>query len=142
MVPRSEVVALRTSDSLEKTLDRMRPHPFTRYPLLDPDWKTVYGTLYMATVCQRLSALEAGDVHLTDIAEPVVWGDPELPISDLIDRLQKRKQEIAMVRTDGPVLGVVTSTDAFEAIAGDLEDPADPSRDVRVSAGGEAVTSG
>jgi len=142
MVPRSEGVALRTGDSLENTLDRMRAHPFTRYPLLDPDWETVYGTLYMATVFQQLPALKAGDTHLTDIAEPVVWVDPELSISDLIDRLQKRQQEIAMVRTDEQVLGLVTSTDAFEAIAGELEDPEDPARHARVPVGEKAGARG
>jgi CBS domain containing-hemolysin-like protein len=127
MVPRSEVVALRTDTALVDTLDRMRTHPFTRYPLLDPDWTAVYGILYMATVFQHLPALDAGEIALSDIAEPVVWVEPELPISDLIDRLQNQQQEIALVRTgDSDVRGLVTSTDAFEAIAGELEDPEDP----------------
>ena len=129
MVPRSEVVALRAEDPLADTLDRMRSRPFNRYPLLQSEWETVHGTLYMTTVFQHLPALKAGTLQLPDIAEPVVWVDPELPISDLIDRLQKEQQEIALVRTGGHVQGLVTSTDAFEAIAGELEDPDDVGRD-------------
>ncbi|MFB6249096.1 MAG: CNNM domain-containing protein [Salinibacter sp.] len=125
MVPRSEVVALHTSDALHETLQEMRAHPYNRYPLLNPDWENVYGTLYMATVFQHLPELERGDATLLDIAEPVVWVDPDLPVSDLIDRLQRKQQEIAIVRTGGHVRGLVTSTDAFEAIAGELEDPED-----------------
>jgi len=125
MVPRSEVVALSTRDDLHETLQEMRAHPYDRYPLLDPDWNNVYGTLYMTTVFRHLPELERGEVTLSDIAEPVVWVDPELPVSDLIDRLQQKQQEIALVRTDGHVRGLVTSTDAFEAIAGELEDPGD-----------------
>jgi CBS domain containing-hemolysin-like protein len=128
MVPRSEVLALSTRDALEETLHRMRAHPYNRYPLLDPDWDHVYGTLYMTTVFRHLPALEAGEAQLTDLAEPVVWVDPELPVSDLIDRLQRQQQEIALVRTAGHVRGLVTSTDAFEAIAGELEDPGDVGR--------------
>ena len=128
MVPRSEVVALRTTDDLHETLQEMRAHPYNRYPLLDPDWETVYGTLYMTTVFRHLPELERGDTTLTDLAEPVVWVDPELPISDLIDRLQQKQQEIALVRADGHTRGLVTSTDAFEAIAGELEDPGDVGR--------------
>jgi CBS domain containing-hemolysin-like protein len=128
MVPRSDIVALRTGDPLGETLDRMRARPFNRYPLLEPDWESVHGTLYMTTVFRRLPELKAGTLQLADIAEPVVWVDPELPISDLIDRLQKEQQEIALVRADGHVRGLVTSTDAFEAIAGELEDPDDVGR--------------
>jgi CBS domain containing-hemolysin-like protein len=131
MVPRSEVVALTTTDDLHETLHRMRAHPYNRYPLLDPDWETVYGTLYMTTVFRHLPELERDDTSLTDLAEPVVWVDPELPISDLIDRLQKKQQEIAIVQTEGHVRGLVTSTDAFEAIAGELEDPGDVGREPR-----------
>ncbi len=129
MVPWSKVVALSTSDDLHEALQEMRAHPYNRYPLLDPDWTDVYGTLYMTTVFRHLPELERGDMALPDIAEPVVWVDPELPISALIDRLQQQQQEIALVRTDGDVRGLVTSTDAFEAIAGEIEDPGDVGQD-------------
>jgi CBS domain containing-hemolysin-like protein len=128
MVPRSEVVPLYTTDTLHESLQEMRAHPYDRYPLLDPDWDNVYGTLYMTAVFRHLPELERGDTTLIDIAEPVVWVDPELPVSDLIDRLQKKQQEIAIVRAEGHARGLVTSTDAFEAIAGELEDPGDVHR--------------
>jgi len=128
MVPRSEVVALSTGEDLHEGLQKMRAHPHNRYPLLDPDWDTVYGTLYMTTVFRHLPALESGDATLADVAEPVVWVDPGLSISALIDRLQNQQQEIALVGSDGHVRGLVTSTDAFEAIAGELEDPGDVGR--------------
>jgi len=129
MVPRSEVVALHAPDDFRENLHRMRTHPHNRYPFLDPGWENVYGTLYMATVFRHLPELEQGGTTLRDVAEPVVWVDPELPISDLIDRLQKRQQEIALVRAEGRPRGLVTSTDAFEAIAGELEDPSDVERE-------------
>ncbi len=125
MVPRSDVVALSTTNDLHESLEEMRTHSYSRYPLLDPDWDHVYGTLYTKTVFRHLPELESGDTSLANIAEPPVWVDSELPISDLIDRLQQKQQEIAIVRTDGHVRGLVTSTDAFEAIAGELEDPGD-----------------
>jgi CBS domain containing-hemolysin-like protein len=125
MVPRSEVVALHTPDALHESLQEMRAHSYDRYPLLDPDWDNVYGTLYMTAVFRHLPELERGETTLADIAEPVVWVDPELPVSALIDRLQQQQQEIALVRAEGHIRGLVTSTDAFEAIAGELEDPGD-----------------
>lgn len=132
MVPRSEIVALSTTVDLHENLNRMRANPYERYPLLGTGWEDVYGTLYLTTVFRHLPELERGETSLADIAEPVVWIDPDLPVSDFIDRLQKEQQEMALVRPSGSpnddVDGLVTTTDAFEAIAGELEDPVDVTR--------------
>jgi CBS domain containing-hemolysin-like protein len=139
IVPRSEIVALRAPDDLRQNLQRMRNHPHNRYPFLHSDWESVYDTLYMATVFRHLPALERGDIALRGLAEPVSV-NPELPISDLIDRPQKRRQEIVLVCTDGHSRGLVTSADAFEAIAGGLEDPSDVGREPRSRQGPEPVS--
>jgi len=128
MVPHSEITALSTADALHDTLQRMRTHPHDRYPLLGDDDENVIGVLYMTTVFRHLPELERGDTTLVDLAEPPVWVDPDLPVSDLIDRLQRKQQELALVREDDHVQGLVTATDAFEAIAGELEDPGDVDR--------------
>jgi IMP dehydrogenase len=39
---------------------------------------------------------------------------------------------LALVVEDGDVVGLVTATDAFEAIAGELEDPIDAERVVPI----------
>lgn len=136
MVPRPDMVALRAAAPLGESLERMRAHPYNRYPLLGEGSDEVVGILYMTEVFRQLPELERGERTLADLAEPVVWVDPELTISDLIDRLQSRQQELAMVRDDGRVRGLVTATDAFEAIAGELEDPGDVDRRRRARAAG------
>ena len=129
MVPRSDIVPLRTTDDLHDNLQRMRTHPYERYPLLGTGWDDVYGNLYLTTVFRYLPDLRQGEATLADLAEPVVWIRPDLPVSDFIDRLQDERQEMALVRPEGSpngdVDGLVTTTDAFEAIAGELEDPVD-----------------
>ena len=126
MVPRSEATAIRLADDLSATLSLMRERVHDRYPLLGDDWTDVRGTLYLQTVFQRLPELRAGTVTLRALAEPPVWVPADLPVSTLIDRLQEEQQEMALVR-DGSVAGLVTLTDAFEAIAGEMEDPVDAS---------------
>jgi len=46
-------------------------------------------------------------------------------VSDLIDRLQAERQELALVRGGGSVAGLVTVTDGMEAITGEIRDPLD-----------------
>jgi len=60
-----------------------------------------------------------------DVASPGVRVPGEMPVSELIDRLQEEAQELALVEDDGTVVGLVTITDAFEVIAGEVEDPYD-----------------
>ena len=124
MVPRSEATAIRLADELSATLSLMRERVHDRYPLIGDGWTDVRGTLYLQTVFQHLPELRAGTVALQDLAEPPVWVPADLPVSTLIDRLQEEQQEMALVR-DGTVTGLVTLTDAFEAIAGEMEDPVD-----------------
>jgi CBS domain containing-hemolysin-like protein len=45
-------------------------------------------------------------------------------VCEVIDGLQRERQELALV-DDGEVVGLVTATDAFEGITGELEDPLD-----------------
>lgn len=59
----------------------------------------------------------------------------DLPVARLIDRFQHERQEIALVEEveeraktnggGGRIVGLVTITEAFEAISGDVEDPYD-----------------
>lgn len=46
-------------------------------------------------------------------------------VSDLIDQFQAENQELALVLDGGEVVGLVTATDAFEEVLGELEDPMD-----------------
>lgn len=46
-------------------------------------------------------------------------------MSEAIDEFQAANKELAVVESDGTAVGIVTATDAFEAIAGELEDPLD-----------------
>jgi IMP dehydrogenase len=46
-------------------------------------------------------------------------------VSDAFDRFQAESQELALVIEDGEVVGLITATDAMEAVMGQLEDPLD-----------------
>ena len=125
MVPRDEVVVLSTERGLEENLATIRESPYARFPLVGTDLDDVRGTVYLPSLFRRLESLQRGELELADVAsEPLVL-DAELPVSEAIDRFQEARQELAFVREDGRVAGVLTATDAFEAITGELEDPLD-----------------
>lgn len=126
MVERDAIVALDVEVPLEANLDTLRDHPeHTRFPLVEGEYDTFEGVVYTPTVLHHLDPLEAGETTLEAIASSPMVITPETSVSDAIDQFQAENQELALVLEDGEVVGLLTATDAFEAITGDLEDPLD-----------------
>lgn len=129
MVDREEVVAVRTTDSPEENFDRMAGTPHTRFPLVGESFSDVRGVVYVPALLEEREALEAGETTFEEVAAPPMVVGPDLPVSELIDRFQDEQQELALVVDDGEVVGLVTATDAFEEITGELQDPLDAEAD-------------
>lgn len=125
MVPRDEIVALRAGDDVRANLQRVREHPHVRFPLVGDTLEDYRGVVYLPALLRKLDGVRSGAVTLEDVAAPPFSADAGTPVSTLIDRFQAEHHELALVVEDDEVVGLVTATDAFEAIAGELEDPLD-----------------
>jgi CBS domain containing-hemolysin-like protein len=125
MVPREQVVALSTQNTLDENLQIAADHVHSRLPLVDGSLDNVVGTVYAVALLRNWEALRSGEKTLEDIAAAPVVVPVESSISRLIDYFQQREQELALVEDSEGVVGMITITDAFEAIAGDVRDPLD-----------------
>lgn len=125
MVPRESIRYLDRRSSAEENLRVVEESHFNRFPLVDGDLDDFVGTIYVPTLVSGLDDLRAGDLHWEDVAVETMTVSPDLPVSELVDRFQEREQELALVVSEERVRGLVTATDAFESILGELEDPFD-----------------
>ncbi|MFC7323471.1 CNNM domain-containing protein [Halorubrum rutilum] len=125
MTPPGDVVSLTTDASVEENLDRIRDTPHTRFPLVGDDPTDFEGIVYAPSIVSRFDELRAGDVTFADIAAPPMTVAADASVSDAYDRFQAESQELAMVVEDGEIVGLLTATDAMEAVMGQLEDPLD-----------------
>ncbi|MFC6952924.1 hemolysin family protein [Halorubellus litoreus] len=125
MVDASDVVAMSTTASVDENLDRIRDTPHTRFPLVGDDLTDFRGVVYAPSIIDEFEALKAGDRSFEDIAAPPTTLSPETTVSDAFDQFQAEDQELALVFEDGEVVGLLTATDALEAVMGELEDPLD-----------------
>jgi CBS domain containing-hemolysin-like protein len=66
-----------------------------------------------------------GEMDIEDIAASPMTLPADEEVSDAIDRFQTENQELALVTENGEVVGLLTATDAFEEVMGELEDPMD-----------------
>jgi CBS domain containing-hemolysin-like protein len=125
MVDRDDIVALSTTDDLRTNLERIDGTPYVRFPLLAGSLDSFLGVVYAPTVLHNYEALDSGITTLEDLATPPLTVPAETTVSDFIDRCQAENQELALVVEDDAVVGLLTATDAFEQITGELEDPMD-----------------
>jgi CBS domain containing-hemolysin-like protein len=125
MVPAGEIVSLSTTASVEENLDRIRHTPHTRFPLVGEEPTDFRGIVYTPSIVDHFDGLREGTLSFEDIAAPPMTVSPETSVSDAFDQFQTEDQELALVIRDGNVVGLLTATDALEAVMGDLEDPLD-----------------
>ena len=125
MMPADDVVALSTERSVPENLDRIRHTPHTRFPLVGEELSDFRGVVYAPSIIDHYNALHVGEKSFEDIAAATMTVAAETSVSDAFDQFQAEEQELALVLQDGEVVGLVTATDALEAVMGELEDPLD-----------------
>lgn len=135
MVPARDVIWLRLDDDSETHLRRIGEHGRVRYPVLGAgadgpavQVDDVRGVLYVPSLFTLDGWPGVGALELEPLLAPPSYLPADTPVSRLIDHLQEARQELAIL-TDPEeaerVVGIVTISDAFEVIAGDLQDPLD-----------------
>ena len=129
MVPLEDVTALSTTADDATNARRVAETPHTRYPLVGESFEELLGIVYVPELL-RAANESGGDellagVDLEAIAAPPMTISADTSVSDAIDRFQAESQELAVVLADGDVVGVLTVTDALEAVVGDIRDPMD-----------------
>lgn len=126
LIPRDEMVILTAGETAENFRKMQKNLQYSRFPLFESaDSETVEGIVYASTVLANVDALRDGERTMADVATPTFALDAATSISDAIDEFQAQNQEMAVVMDDGRVVGLLTASDAFESIAGDLDDPLD-----------------
>ena len=125
MVDSENIVSLSTDVDFATNLERMEGTPHVRFPLVEGELSEFVGIVYAPTVLHTLGDLESGETTLEDRATPPLTVAADTSVSDFIDQCQAENQELGLVLEDGNVVGLVTATDAFEEVLGELEDPMD-----------------
>jgi CBS domain containing-hemolysin-like protein len=123
MVPADDIIALSTTRSVEENFDRIRNTPHTRFPLVGEELTDFHGIVYAPSIIDHYEELVDGTVSFTEIAAPPMTLAAATNVSDAFDQFQAEDQELALVLEDGEVVGLLTATDALEAVMGELEDP-------------------
>lgn len=125
MVEREDITALSTARSPEDNFKTMSETRRVRYPLVGETIDDFLGIIYAPAILPVMDEIRNGDRTYEEVAVEPMSVQPDRSVSEVIDEFQNQHQELALVREEGRTLGLVTATDAFEEVTGELEDPFD-----------------
>ncbi len=125
MIPMDEIVKLSATDTIQQIREKVRNGCHSRYPLFAEKDNEYLGNIYLPSLLIEYEDLENGNSTLKELVTGKMMRESSISISDLIDAFLDEKQELCLLQNNEEFIGLVTFTDACEAIFGQLKDPLD-----------------
>ncbi|PKN73756.1 MAG: HlyC/CorC family transporter [Candidatus Cloacimonetes bacterium HGW-Cloacimonetes-2] len=123
MVPRTDIIAIPDTATIEEALEVAREEGFTRYPVYHESIDNVIGILIIYDILKRetTSNTTAGDL----VHEPY-FAPENTDLDVLLREMQRLRKSMAIiVDSYGGTAGLVTIEDILEEIVGEIEDEYD-----------------
>jgi CBS domain containing-hemolysin-like protein len=131
MVPRTEMVWIESSKTLQQALFLFLRSGFSRIPVIGESIDDVLGVLYLKDVVRRT---QSGDPAATaeavaDVMRPATFVPESKPVDDLLSEMQAARTHLVIVVDEyGGTAGLVTIEDILEEIVGEITDEYDVER--------------
>jgi len=124
MVPRADIVAMRSDVTLEQAIEQLREDGHSRLPVYREQLDDVVGMIHVKDVFAYVGRPEAFSVE-TIMRKPLLVA-PQLPVLDLLAQMRQQRMHLALVIDEyGGIDGLVTIEDLVETITGDIADEHD-----------------
>ncbi|GIN22177.1 MAG TPA: HlyC/CorC family transporter [Bacillus bacterium] len=128
MVPRTEIVTIDKSASIDEIMDTVKESRLTRYPVTEEgDKDKVLGVVNIKEfLTDCIEGNCKGSQPITDYIMPVISVIETIPIQRLLVKMQKERNHMAVLFDEyGGTAGIVTAEDILEEIVGEIRDEFD-----------------
>lgn len=123
MIPRTEMICLKSGLSLKANKTIAIQYMRTRYPVCEHDKDNIIGFVHIKDLLKE-SFQQADSINA--MIRPVTTVPEGIPISTLMGLMQKKRSQIAILIDEyGGTSGLVTLEDIMEEIVGDIQDEFD-----------------
>ncbi|HNQ43188.1 MAG TPA: hemolysin family protein, partial [Candidatus Cloacimonadota bacterium] len=123
MVPRTDIVAIPDTATIDEVVELARAEGFTRYPVYRNSIDDIVGVLIIYDILKQEcpAGTKAGDI----IHEPF-FAPESIDLDVLLKDMQRTRRSMAIiVDSFGGTAGIVTMEDILEEIVGEIEDEYD-----------------
>ncbi len=142
MIPRADIEAIETSETLGVLVTRFRQVGHSRMPVYSDSLDNITGFIHVKDALRRITE-PATDPEATvpvklvstplrsrleklDLVRQVLFVPPLMPVGDLLQQMQLKRVHMAVVIDEyGGTDGLVTIEDLLEAVVGEIEDEHD-----------------
>src|SRR5262245_45251479 len=122
MTPRTQIVAIDVTASLEKLLQLILAKRHTRIPAFRDDLDNIDGVIHerdLLRIWQRGEKIE----NLRSLVKPVNFVPETKPVNDLLQEMKEQGDQMVLVVDEyGGISGLITVKDLVEEIVGDIRD--------------------
>lgn len=123
MTPRADIFALDESLDLRTMADQIAQSAYSRVPIYRGSLDDIRGMVHVFDIIKAYGELE---IPSAPPLRPVANAAPETPCNELLFRMLRERQHLAIVRdSHGATLGLVTLEDLLEELVGDIRDEHD-----------------
>ena len=125
MIPRTEIVAIPASSTLEEIAKAFREHGYSRMPVYGESLDDMHGVLHGKDIMQYL-LVKPRMFKLERVLKKPFYVVDTARLEDVLRQMQKEKFHFGFVVDEhGGVEGIITLEDLLEEIVGDISDEHD-----------------
>jgi magnesium and cobalt exporter, CNNM family len=125
MVPRTEMVGVPISASLEEVLALFATEQYTRLPAYDGSIENIVGLVHLKDIFMQ-ARMPTASFNLKSLLRPVLYATETTSIETLLSQMRSKRIHLAVVLDEyGATAGMVTLEDIVEEIVGEVQDEFD-----------------
>lgn len=126
MVPRTEMVGVPASATVEELADLAERTALTRFPVFEEDLDHIIGIVYLKDLLRSIRACRT-DQTIRSLMREALFLPETVSVADLLAHFRHARQHIAILVDEyGGTAGLVTLEDLLEKIVGDIGDLFEP----------------
>jgi CBS domain containing-hemolysin-like protein len=138
MVPRTEMLALSATATLDDVADLVDTTGHTRFPVYGDDLDDLIGVFHAKDLIRQQFKTGLNDFNIRRFVHPAVFVSAHTPLDELLATMKAKRTHMAIVVDEyGGVSGLVTIEDVLEQIVGDIGDEYDVDEDLDIRKEGE-----
>jgi len=130
MIPRGQMVVIKTEATLEEILPQIIRAAHSRYPVIGESSDDILGILLAKDLLPQILSENNIDFKIEDLLRPTMVVPESKRLNVLLREFRENRNHMAIVIDEyGGVAGLVTIEDVLEEIVGEIEDETDVEAD-------------
>ena len=130
MIPRAQMVVIKSECSLEEMLPQIIRSAHSRYPVIGESPDDIQGILLAKDLLPQILENDNGEFDIKTLLRPTMVVPESKRLNVLLREFRENRNHMAIVIDEyGGVAGLVTIEDVLEEIVGEIEDETDAAAD-------------